>query len=241
MSRTLKLHLAALLLRCGIFFTLLYFCFSDPEQIETQLYTIQWRPNLINLLWLIFSLTMIRRFFPNPASDCIGHQKQFSYCFQASETHLCGNSDEKTPAQLRQLGNRGILTIAVIWSLGNGVVFFFYTQGCFDVHILLLLSAAYSICDIICILFWCPFQRIWMRNHCCTTCRIYNWDFIMMCTPLLIIPSFYTRTLCVLAIVLLVRWELTAYRHPERFLPTTNKALRCPNCTAQLCYFKRKK
>lgn len=241
MSRTVKLHLAALLLRCGIFFTLLYACFTIPDLVETQLYEVKWRPNLINILWLIFSLTMIRRLFPNPASPCTGHQKQFAYRFQPTEAYLAAGLDAETLARQKRLCNRGIVTIAIIWCLGNGVVFFFYSKDYFDERVLLLLSAAFSICDIICILFWCPFQRIWMRNHCCMTCRIYNWDFIMMCTPLLVIPGFYARSLCALAIILLVRWELTAFRHPERFFPAVNTALHCQNCTAQLCQFKRKK
>ena len=241
MSRTVKLHLAALLLRCGIFFALLYACFTIPDLVETQLYAVKWRPNMINFLWLIFSLTMIRRLFPTNSSDCVGHQKQFAYCFKPTEAYLCGSLDEGTLAHQKKIGNRGIVTVAVIWCLGNGLVFFFYSKEYFDERLLLLLSATFSICDIICILFWCPFQRIWMRNHCCTTCRIYNWDFMMMCTPLLVIPSFYTRSLCALALTLLIRWEITVFRHPERFLSVTNEALHCQNCTAELCQFKRKK
>ena len=60
-----------------------------------------------------------------------------------------------------------------------------------DKYFLFMVGLAYGVCDIICILFFCPFQTWFMKNRCCTTCRIYNWDFAMLCTPFLLIPGFY--------------------------------------------------
>ena len=28
-----------------------------------------------------------------------------------------------------------------------------------------------------------------MHNRCCTTCRIYDWDYLMLCTPLLALQN----------------------------------------------------
>lgn len=241
MSRTIKTYLAALLLRCGMFFFLLYTCFRTPNLIKAQLYHVTWRPNVVNIFWLILTLTMLRRLVPSKHSESFGYQKQFATCFQPTDAFVKGELDAEAIADSMQNCNHGIVSVAIVWCLGNGLIFWLYVSGYFDECILLLLSTAYAVCDIICILFYCPFQRIWMHNRCCTTCRIYNWDFMMMCTPLIVIRSFYTWSLCVLAAVLLIRWELTAIRHPEQFLPVTNQNLHCQYCTSQLCQLKRKK
>jgi hypothetical protein len=105
-------------------------------------------------------------------------------------------------------------------------------------YILGIVAMAYGVCDIICILFFCPFQTWFMKNRCCTTCRIYNWDFAMLFTPFLFIPSLYTYSLLGMALLILARWEITYKLHPERFSERTNEALRCKNCTEKLCKHK---
>jgi hypothetical protein len=101
-----------------------------------------------------------------------------------------------------------------------------------------MIGLAYGVCDIICILFFCPFQTWFMKNRCCTTCRIYNWDFAMLCTPFLLIPGFYAYSLLAVALLILARWEVTYKLHPERFSERTNESLRCANCTEKLCKHK---
>ena len=66
----------------------------------------------------------------------------------------------------------------------NGTLYFL---NVIDLGIVVIISLAFSVCDLICILFFCPFQTWMMHNRCCTTCRIYNWDFAMMFTPLIFI------------------------------------------------------
>ena len=91
----------------------------------------------------------------------------------------------------------------------------------------------------ICILFFCPFQTWFMKNRCCAVCRIYNWDFAMMFTPYLFIPNGYTWSLLGMSLLLLIRWEITVHRHPERFAENTNAALSCKNCEEKLCHHKK--
>lgn len=103
----------------------------------------------------------------------------------------------------------------------------------------MLLSLAYSVCDMICILFFCPFQTWFMKNKCCGSCRIYNWDYAMMFTPLIFVKGWYTWSILILAIGLLLNWELLVVKHPERFSESTNAALSCANCTEKLCSHKK--
>ena len=61
----------------------------------------------------------------------------------------------------------------------------------------------------------------------------------MMFTPYVFIPHPYTWSLLAMSLVILIRWEITYRRHPERFSERTNASLACKNCTEKLC--KRKK
>ncbi|WP_294438634.1 hypothetical protein [uncultured Slackia sp.] len=42
-----------------------------------------------------------------------------------------------------------------------------------------------------------------------------------------------------MALVILVRWELAAIRHPERFDERTNARLTCAQCEDKLCYLRK--
>jgi hypothetical protein len=61
----------------------------------------------------------------------------------------------------------------------------------------------------------------------------------MMFTPLLFLPNFYTWSLLAVSLVLLVRWEITYYLHPERFYECSNSSLHCANCQEHLCNQKK--
>ncbi|MBR3428557.1 MAG: hypothetical protein IKG87_00510 [Clostridia bacterium] len=78
-----------------------------------------------------------------------------------------------------------------------------------------------------------------MKNKCCSACRIYNWDYAMMFTPLFFVRRSYSWSLLVLSVALLVRWEITFYLHPERFSERTNDYLQCRNCSEKLCFHKK--
>ena len=60
-----------------------------------------------------------------------------------------------------------------------------------------------------------------------------------MFTPLFFIRKGYAWSLLVLSVALMVRWEITFYRHPERFSEQTNEYLQCKNCTEKLCTHKK--
>lgn len=77
-----------------------------------------------------------------------------------------------------------------------------------------------------------------MKNKCCCTCRIYNWDYAMIFTPLFFVRRPYTWSLLVMSMILLARWEITFFRFPERFSEATNGYLGCARCSEKLCQHK---
>ena len=166
------------------------------------------------------------RFFPF-RYESPGCQKQFA------RNYIKSGSTEIVPHD-----NNSTVLIALIWIVFNGIFGALHMLGILDDGIMILLCAAYSVCDMICILFFCPFQTWFMKNKCCSSCRIYNWDYAMMFTPLFFVRKSYTWSLLVLSVALMVRWELTFYLHPERFSEKTNDYLQCRNCSEKLCAHK---
>lgn len=178
-------------------------------------------------VWVVFIFEMLCRFFPS-SLESMGCQKQFKKNYRPI-------GERKVP--VNQPWYATALT-ALVWCGLNAVI---GILRCFDVidnGILVIICLFYSVCDLICILFFCPFQTWFMKNRCCTTCRIYNWDFAMMFTPLLFIPRLYTYSLLGCAVLLLIRWEVTYRIHPERFSTETNACLNCKNCEEKLCHHK---
>lgn len=102
-----------------------------------------------------------------------------------------------------------------------------------DAH-LFLISVLFYVCDLICVLVWCPFRLI-MKNKCCTTCRIFNWDHMMMFTPMLFVKGLFSISLLVVAFIIWLIWELCVLLYPERFWEKSNAALKCSECTDKLC------
>ena len=188
--------------------------------------TLMGRPLILLIIWIVFTVEMILRFFPSRL-ESPGCQKQFSRNYiKTGKTHI------------EMHDNNATVLVALIWIFFNGVFGALHMLNILDDGIMLLLSCAYSVCDMICILFFCPFQSWFLRNKCCSTCRIYNWDYAMMFTPLFFVRRFYTWSLLFLSIGLLARWEITYYKYPERFSEATNGYLSCANCTEKLCTHK---
>ena len=215
------LHYIRLVIRSILFLAVLAAYILERTEVLTG--------NLIipTVVWVSFIVEMLLRFFPSRL-ESMGCQKQFARNYQPKD----GGIPTNQPAGITAL-------VAFIWLALNAVFGLLYFSGIFDRGILILIASAYSVCDIICILFFCPFQTWFMKNRCCTSCRIYNWDFAMMFTPLVFIPSLYTYSLLGCALLLLLRWEVAYHLHPERFSTATNGCLDCANCKEKLCSHKK--
>ena len=221
------IHYSRLAYRTVLFVLLLisyirFRVFNEAPVIER----VEGMPVIIYVTWAVFVIEMILRFFPS-RYESPGCQKQFADNYIKSGSTEIDISD-----------NNSAVLIALIWIVFNGIFGALNMAGVLDDGIMLLLCSAFSICDIVCILFFCPFQTWFMKNKCCSTCRIYNWDYAMMFTPLFFVRRAYAWSLLALSVALLIRWEVTFYLHPERFSEKTNDYLRCSNCTEKLCSHK---
>ena len=229
-SKVITLHYIRLIYRSILFIcALIWYIRERVYHNEVTLNSLYhgYKAVIFPIIWAVFMGEMILRFLPNNF-ESPGTQKVFKKNFVPS-----GKKEIKIQ------DNNATVIVALVWVIPNGIIGALYMTGILDQGMMLLLCLAYSICDIICILFFCPFQSWFLKNKCCSTCRIYNWDFPFMFTPLFFVPGIYTWSLLWVSLLLLARWEITAWKHPERFSQNTNAYLRCSNCNEKLCIHKK--
>lgn len=227
-SRISTLHYTKLIYRSVLFIIALYCYIFHILSSGDELFGIPFP--IIVLIWGVYIVEMILRFFPS-RFESMGCQKQFS------KNYL--SSGKEFDAEGKRHQDKTIFIVALLWIVLNLILGILFWIGWISKEVLFLISLAFGACDMICILFFCPFHTWIMKNKCCVSCRIYNWDYAMMFTPLIFIPHFFTWSLLLLAVGLLIKWECTARRHPERFLEKNNKNLSCANCEEKLCHHKK--
>ena len=223
------LHYVRLVYRVILFLTALalYIVARLQGEFLSMASVIERMPVILRVIWLVFVAEMVLRFFPSRL-ESPGCQKQFAR-----------NYIKSGQVNIHIQDNNATVLVALVWIWFNAIFGALYMLDVLDEGVMILLCCAYSVCDMVCILFFCPFQTWFMKNKCCSACRIYNWDYAMMFTPLFFVRHDYSWSLLGLSVALLVRWEITFYRHPERFSEKTNDYLKCKNCTEKLCAHKK--
>ena len=127
------------LLFLGLFALYLSYRLRGGEDVLTAM---EKRPMILVLIWAVFTTEMILRFFPS-GLESPGCQKQFARNYiKTGKTHI----------EMHE--NNATVLVALIWIFFNGVFGALHMLEILDDGIMILLSCAYSICDMICILFW---------------------------------------------------------------------------------------
>ena len=231
-SKFRRKYFARFYFRCFSFVLMVLLYIFVPGQFEVMEGFVFFRKfTVLHLMWALWMTDMVLQLIPCRSYWPLGSQKFLKACFEPIREHISLTGLTK---YIRKC-TRDTLVIGSIWLALTVSIGFFYFQGFIRRGVLLLISVAFYVCDVICVLFWCPFRALLMKNRCCTTCRIFNWDHMMMFSPLLFVPSFFNWSLCGMSIVVLLVWELTFAIHPERFWEGSNAALKCANCTDILC------
>ncbi len=229
-SRISRMHMGKLVFRSLLLLAALAEYIRERTNASFTFEAAQVRYSVVfGLVWVVYVLDMLFRFFPS-GIESMGCQKQFKRNYYHVGTDI--------PPDRKRM-DRGLWAVVASWLGLNGVFGALYLAKVLDWAEMLLLCQVYAVCDMICILFFCPFQAWFMKNKCCGTCRIYNWDFAMMFTPLIFVRSWYTWSLLALSLGLLAYWEISYAKWPERFDEVTNAALRCENCEEKLCRHKK--
>jgi len=231
MSNIRKTYFARLVGRCIVFVLCVLLWLLRPGEFEILCgmnFFQKFSP--LHILWGLWMLDMIYQIVPIKQKIALGSQKLFRQRFKPIR-------DRISQAALRNYivsTTKSAYKVMLLWIALGACIGLLYFTDLLSRKDLFMITVAFYVCDLICVLIWCPF-RLMMKNKCCTTCRIFNWDHLMMFTPMLFVPSFYSWSLLLMSLVVWVVWELCVLLYPERFWEMTNEALRCSNCTDKLC------
>ena len=228
-SKIRRHYIAKLIGRSLILVFCIYLCFKHTDAFDV-IYDFFGKFSMLHLLWAIWMVDMIFQVIPVKDKIALGSQKLFEHRFKPIREQI----------NYQKLRNYIISTtksaykIFISWALLIIAFGALYLQGIVGDVFLVMSCVVFYVCDLICVLIWCPFRLV-MRNKCCTTCRIFNWDHLMMFTPLLYVKGFYARSLLLMSIAVWLVWEVSVMIYPERFWEFSNEALKCSNCTDKLC------
>ena len=231
MSETRKRYFVRLVCRTAIFILCLLMCFVAPQVfgiLDGNRFFTAFSP--LHILWLIWIADMVLQIIPVRNKVALGSQKLFANRFRPIREMV----SYKALKDYIITTTKSAYKVMLIWGALIAVIGVLYYTDVIDKLCLFMISVCFYVCDLICVLIWCPFRLI-MKNKCCTTCRIFNWDHLMMFSPLVFMGGFYAISLVVMAFLAWLVWELCVMLYPERFWEITNQSLKCRECTDKLC------
>ena len=231
MSKTRKDYILRLIGRCIVFAACCMLCFAAPQEFHVldgmNFFS---RPSPLHALWLIWVVDMFLQIIPIRNKVPLGSQKLFLNRFRPIRDKI--NYEALRSYILTT--TKAAYKVFILWCVLIASIGILYWNGVISRTGLFMVSVCFYVCDLICVLIWCPF-RLLMKTRCCTTCRIFNWDHLMMFSPLIFMGGFYAVSLVVMALADWLVWELCIMMYPERFWDKSNAALKCSECTDKLC------
>ncbi len=230
LSPVRRIYVIRLLGRSIVFLLCIFAAVFLPEQfIVLSGWSFFTSFSVLHLLWFLWVVDMLLQILPVRNYLPLGAQKQFAFRyrkgFDSSKEDIRAHSIKE---------NKSAYGVMLLWIFFNLIPAVLHRNSLVSDRIMLLISVGFYVCDLVCVLIWCPF-RLMLGNRCCTTCRIFNWDHMMMFTPLLLVGGFFSISLFLMSLIVWIVWELSIKKHPERFWERTNSSLRCRNCTDKLC------
>ena len=239
-TKMMNRYIINFLVRLSIFITVFVVYLTKKESLldalthEFSIGTDLFGVTFLHLVWAYFMIMMLRHLFPiKTLSMALRKNEKENYVEENGYSEL-------ELARFVQDQNIQAWKVMLVWLCFNAIWGILYLFGILDVADLLMLTVFYFLCDYICILFFCPFQRVFMKNKCCVNCRIYDWGHFMMFTPMLFIRNFFSWSLFFTSVVVLIRWEIGYAKNPQRFWSGSNKTLQCANCKDKTCQIKKK-
>lgn len=224
-----KMYIAKLIGRCIVLIGCICLGILLPQEFDI-LRDFTGRFSVLHILWgawmfdMLLQLVYVKKHVP------LGSQKLFRQRYIPA----AGGFDGHGLREYIRERTRSAYQVFLIYGLGIAVLGLLKKFDVLGDIALLVICAAFYVCDLICVLIWCPF-RIFMKTRCCTECRIFNWDHLMMFSPLFFVDGFYARSLVTMAAAVFLLWEYCIMAYPERFWEHSNEALKCSACTDKLC------
>ncbi len=231
MSKTRKIYFLRLVARIAVLIVaILAYIFDKNVFADAEGWKFFHQFSPLHLLWAVWMVDMVLQLIPIKSHISIGSQKVFESLFKPLKEKI----NYQNLKQYIKDTTAAAYKVMFIWIMLTVLVSLLYLTGVIDAGMMVLIATFFYVCDLICVLIWCPFRLI-MHNKCCTTCRIFNWDHLMMFLPIVALNSFFSWSLVIFAFAVWLVWELCVLIYPERFWENSNMALRCSECTDKLC------
>ena len=231
MSPIRKRYIGRLVARCVVLVLCAMLWIADPAEFAILEGMNFFRSlSSLHLLWVVWVMDMVQQIIPLKNQVPLGSQKLFANRFRPIREKI----NYEALRSYIVTTTKAAYKVFLLWWLLILLIGVLHVYGVVNKTGLFLISVVFYVCDLICVLIWCPF-RLLMKTRCCTTCRIFNWDHLMMFSPMLFMGGFYGLSLLVLAILAWLVWELCIMMYPERFWDQSNLALKCSECTDKLC------
>lgn len=207
------------------------FYFIAPEVFESaERMNFFRKPTFLHLLWLYWLIETILPSFATRGMISVGSLKY------AQRVYIPGGKIK--PDKLFAYAKRSTkdsLKVFLVWAVYMLCLFVGDMLGLLGTNEMIVICAILNVLDVIFVLSWCPFRTLLMKNRCCTTCRIFNWDHILIYSALFFVPGFFGATILLFSVIEFLVWEICFFLHPERFWEGSNSSLRCSNCTDKIC------
>lgn len=232
MSKVRRNYFLKFIFRCIVLALCTVMCFIKPEIFDViNGFNFFKSFSPLHILWVIWMFDMIIQIIPvKNTLTSLGSQKLFANKFKPIKEKI----NYKALKKYVITTTKSAYIVLIFWFLMIAAIGTFYYLGIINKMWLFMISVLFYVFDLICVLFWCPFRLI-LKNRCCTTCRIFNWDHLLMFSPVIFLTGFYTVSLVVVSIIAWLVWELCVMMYPERFWVESNEALKCSECTDKLC------
>lgn len=221
--------------RACVFVAAVFVYFFHPE-LFTALFEYELYGPVVPMyvVWALMMMSMIYQLLPS-TFNTMGSKKSHGSIY----TPPPEGYDKGGLLEFVKRSNVTAMYVLIVWACVNAVVAILYLSGLIGTEEIVLICLLFYVCDQICVVIWCPFQSLIMKNRCCVNCRIYDWGWFMLVTPLIFIRSFFSWSLVFVSLIILLRWEITFSKNPERFWRGSNPNLRCENCTDKICKIKK--
>ncbi len=230
-SKTRKIYFSRLFGRVALFLLAILLYLVEPSAFDVAkegAFFAKLSP--VHLLWVLWVYDMVLQLLPVKAHISIGSQKVFPSLFRPMKEKV----NLQNLKQYVRETTAAAYKVMLIWLAVSLLISALYLSGVIDHGVMVLIAAFFYVCDLICVLVRCPFRLI-LKNKCCTTCRIFNWDHLMMFLPIVALGSFFSWSLVLLSVIDFFVWEICVFLYPERFWEDSNMALKCSECTDKLC------
>ena len=151
--------------RCLVLVLCATLCFTHPKFFDVLDGMNFWRSfSPLHLLWALWVIDMVLQIIPVKNKVPLGSQKLFANRFKPIRDKI----NHKSLREYIITTTKAAYKVFILWCLLIAGIGALYYVGILGKIGLFMISVLFYVCDLICVLIWCPF-RLLMKNRCCTT------------------------------------------------------------------------